>query len=99
MKLIIGVLIWAATLSAHSAVLTWTASATDATHVAPTGYNVKRAVVSGGPYATVGSTAAPTTTFTDATVVDGATYYYVVTATATGGESVPSAQATCTVTF
>ncbi len=88
-----------AVASAHSVVLTWNPSAVDATHLAPTGYNVKRAAVSGGPYATVGSTAAPTTTYTDTTVVDGATYFYVVTAIVTGGESAPSNQTTCAVPF
>ncbi len=97
MKLIIGVLIWATVSMAqpHSATLTWVASATDATHDAPSSYNVKRAAVSGGPYATVGSATA--TTYVDSTVLAGTTYFYVVTAVNSGGESVPSSQVTCTV--
>lgn len=83
----------------HSATLTWVASATDATHDTPTGYNVKRSAVSGGPYTTVGSTASPTTTYVDSTVLGGATYFFVVTAFNGGGESVPSNQVTCTVPF
>lgn len=59
-----------------------------------TGYNVKRATVSGGPYTTVGSTAS--TSFTNTGLTNGTTYYYVVTATNTAGESGNSNQASGT---
>jgi fibronectin type 3 domain-containing protein len=68
--------------------LTWTASA------GATGYNVKRATVSGGPYAVVASPAS--NSFTDTGLTNGTTYYYVVSAVNGGGESVDSAQVNAT---
>ena len=48
-------------------------------------YNVKRATVSGGPYATVASST--TASYTDTGLTNGSTYYYVVTAVTSQGES------------
>ncbi len=67
-------------------------------YTAPAGavsyYNVKRATVSGGPYTTVSAPGAVTgTTYTDTNVVNGTTYYYVVTAVSQGGKSLPSNEA------
>ena len=68
--------------------LTWNASS------GATSYNVKRATASGGPYTTVAS---PTSTsFTDAGLTNGTTYYYVVTAVNAGGESGNSSQVSAT---
>lgn len=68
--------------------LTWTASS-DATS-----YHVKRATTSGGPYSQI---AAPTSnTYTDTSLINGATYYYVISALFPGGESANSAQASGT---
>ena len=68
--------------------LNWTISA------GATSYHVKRGTMSGGPYTQV---AAPTaTTFTDTGLTNGATYYYVVSALNTAGESANSAQASAT---
>ena len=68
--------------------LAWTASA------GATGYNVKRATTSGGPYTQL---AAPTSTgYTDSSVTNGTTYYYVVSATNSIGESANSAQVSAT---
>ena len=68
--------------------LAWTAS------TAATSYNVKRAATNGGPYTTVASPAG--TTYTDTTVTNGTTYYYVVTAVSASGESANSNQASAT---
>jgi autotransporter-associated beta strand protein len=68
--------------------LTWNAAAN------ATGYRVKRALVSGGPYAPVAATAAANCD--DATVTNFVTYYYVVSATNAGGESADSGEAVAT---
>lgn len=59
--------------------LTWIAS------VGATSYNVKRAVVTGGPYTTVGTSSIAN--FNDSTVTNGTRYFYVVSAVNTAGES------------
>jgi fibronectin type 3 domain-containing protein len=59
--------------------LRWNASA------GATSYRVKRATVSGGPYTIVGNPT--TTTFTNTGLTNGTTYYYVVTAVNSSGES------------
>jgi hypothetical protein len=64
----------------HDVILTWVASS-PATGVV--GYNVYRGTTSGGPYTTeLNSSPVGGTTYTDATVQAGQTYYYVVTAVA-----------------
>lgn len=68
--------------------LTWTASS------GATSYHVKRATTSGGPYTQVG---APTTTsYTDTGLANGTTYYYVVSALNSAGESANSSQVSAT---
>jgi hypothetical protein len=62
--------------------LTWTAVA-DALY-----YNVKRSLVAGGPYTTLVGTIL--LKYTDATAVNGTTYYYVVSAVNACGESANS---------
>jgi len=54
-------------------------------------YNVKRSVTS-NQEATVGTATAPATTFTDASVVPGTLYFYVVSAVSAIGESANSAE-------
>ena len=71
--------------SGSKALLSW-AKVPDAT-----GYTIKRATISGGPYTTVAS-GVTLTTFADTGASDGVTYYYVVSATGEGGESGNSAQ-------
>ena len=77
--------ILAAVQGSHTISLTWSPSP------AAQSYNVKRSTTSGGSYATVGS---PTSaSYTDSTVTNGTTYYYVVSAVNAGGESANSSQA------
>lgn len=70
--------------------LTWTASSGAAS------YNVKRAVNNGGPYGVIAASVA--TTYTDTSVANGTTYYYVVSASDSQGEGVDSAQTAATPT-
>jgi len=69
--------------------LSWTAANGAA------GYNVKRAVASGGPYTNV-ATSIAATNFTDTGLTNGTTYYYAVSAVNLGGESANSAPAMAT---
>src|SRR3954470_11842935 len=89
-----------ATAQAHDVTLNWGSPATGGT---PQGYNVYRTAVSGG-CATVavvgclkvgGTNGALLLTFIDATPavqVEGSTFFYVITAFNTKGESGPSVQ-------
>src|SRR5665213_2559288 len=73
-----------ATAGNASVGLSWSASS------AATSYHVKRATTNGGPYTQIG---APTSaTYTDTSVTNGTTYYYVVSALDSAGESANSAQ-------
>jgi hypothetical protein len=65
--------------------LTWSTVST------ATSYNVKRSPSSGGPYANI-ATNITATSYTDTSVINGATYYYVVSAVNAGGEGANSAQ-------
>jgi fibronectin type 3 domain-containing protein len=77
-----------ATAGDAQVMLSWNTSA------GATGYNVKRSTTNGSGYQTVSS---PTTTsFTDIGLTNGTTYYYVVTALNTAGESGNSNQASAT---
>jgi len=62
-----------------------------------TSYNIKRATSSGGPYSTVGS--ATNDYYTDATASDATTYYYVVSAVNSAGESANSSQDIATTPY
>src|SRR5215475_5127288 len=70
--------------------LSWNAS------TGATGYNVKRATTSGGPYTTV--TTVSNTSFTNTGLTNGTTYFYVVSATNANGESANSSQVSATPT-
>ena len=64
----------------HSADLSWSPSPSTVV-----GYNVYRGTTSGGPYAKVNSNLDPGTVYTDSTVQNGKTYYYVSTAVNSAG--------------
>jgi fibronectin type 3 domain-containing protein len=80
----------AATAGSAQVALTWTASS------GATSYSVQRSTTSGGPYTSVRTQAAPT--YTDTSVTNGTTYYYVVSAVNTAGTSANSNQASATPT-
>ena len=70
--------------------LGWTAASN------ATGYNIKRAAVSGGPYTTI-ATGVMGTSYTDTGLTAGTAYYYVVSAVNPGHESNNSAEASATL--
>ena len=77
----------------NSVSLSWNAATGN-----PISYEVKRSTSSGGASTVIGTTTAPTVTFTDS-VTGGATYYYVVSALSGGGESEDSAFISATPTL
>jgi hypothetical protein len=78
---------------AVEAAIVWTPSVTNGV----TGYNINRATSPSGPFTNVGSVGSGTSNFIDATV-SVSTYYYVVTAVASGGaQSVNSNVAPVTI--
>jgi hypothetical protein len=84
-----GVNFTATAQQAHSVALSWLASSS-----AVVGYNLYRSTVSGTQYAKVNSLLVSGLSYTDATVVNGQTYYYVTTSVdASGNESAYSNQA------
>jgi hypothetical protein len=64
------------TSQGHSVDLSWNAS----TSQNVIGYNVYRGNKAGGPYGKINSILDPSTVYTDTSVTDGSTYYYVTTA-------------------
>jgi hypothetical protein len=68
--------------------LNWAASS------GATGYRMKRSLANNGPYSVIGTSAG--TAYIDNAVVNGTTYYYVVSATNSVGESANSTQASAT---
>ncbi|MEO7098790.1 MAG: LamG-like jellyroll fold domain-containing protein, partial [Luteolibacter sp.] len=79
----------AATAGSGQVSLTWN------TVSGASGYSVKRATTSGGPYTTV-QTDVTGTTFTNTGLTNATVYYYVVSATNLGGESPNSGEASAT---
>jgi subtilisin family serine protease len=69
--------------------LTWTAPA------GATSYKVKRSTTNGGPYSVIAS-GVPSPSYVDTDVINGITYYYVVSAVNAVGESGNSLQASAT---
>jgi hypothetical protein len=74
------------------ATLSWSAVA------GATGYNVKRSATSGGPYTTIQANVSGLS-FEDTGVLNGNTYYYVVTGTNAGGETANSVEASATPVY
>ena len=73
--------------------LSWTASPSTFAD----GYDIRRSLVSGGPYTTVAHVnGRTTTTYNDAPLTLNTTYYYVVRATAGGWTSANTAQKSAT---
>ncbi len=73
----------------HQVVLLWNGTAL------ATGYNVKRAPVMGGPYTPI-TNSITGASWVDARLLNGVTYYYVVTASNQIGEGLPSAEVAAT---
>jgi len=72
----------------HSVALTWNASTSTVS-----GYNVYRSTVSGTGYAKLNSSLVSGLAYTDSSVLNGTTYFYVTTAVDSGGkESIYSNQ-------
>ncbi|MGP8155317.1 MAG: immunoglobulin domain-containing protein [Candidatus Acidiferrales bacterium] len=77
----------------HSVALTWDASTSTVV-----GYNVYRGTASGGPYTQINPSLVAALDYTDSTVQDSTTYYYVTTAVDSGGnESIYSNEAPAVV--
>jgi len=70
--------------------LNWSAASGAAT------YNLKRGTMNGGSYDTLVASGITATSYTDTGVINGTTYYYVVTGVNGGGESPNSNQASAT---
>ena len=79
-----------ATAGGTQVALSWSTAA------GATNYNVKFSTTNGGPYTTIASTA--TTTYTNTGLANGTTYYYVVSAANSFGESSNSVQISATTT-
>jgi hypothetical protein len=67
--------------SQHRVTLSWKASTS-----LVAGYNIYRSGASGGPYTKINSVLQPSTSYTDASVQSGRTYYYVTTGVTSGGK-------------
>jgi fibronectin type 3 domain-containing protein len=77
----------------HSVSLSWTASTSTVN-----GYNVYRSLASGTGYTKLNGGLVAAVTYTDSTVANGTTYYYVTTAVdASGNESTDSNEAVAVI--
>ena len=63
----------------HKVTLAWASAAL------AVGYNIYRGAAANGPYTKINVSPHPTSTFTDASVVGGETYFYMTTAVSKGG--------------
>ena len=79
--------------ASHSVTLSWTPSSSSFE-----GFNVYRGTISGGPYTKVNAALTSTTSYADASVASGQTYYYVTTEVgSTGMESSYSNEASAVI--
>jgi fibronectin type 3 domain-containing protein len=77
-----GVNFTATVTQSHTVALSWIASSTTTV----TSYNVYRSITNGSGYAKIGSVSATSSlAYTDSTVANGTTYYYVATAVDSNG--------------
>jgi fibronectin type 3 domain-containing protein len=77
----------------HTITLSWTPSSSSYE-----GFNIYRGTASGGPYTRVAASTISSTTYTDAAVSSGHTYYYVATQLdTTGTESAYSSEVSATI--
>lgn len=74
--------------------LSWASAGTSTDAV--TGYNLKRSLTAGGPYATIATLSTGPTYYTDTAVTDGVTYYYVISALSRDLESADSSETSAT---
>jgi len=81
----------ATTVSQTQINLSWTDNSSN-----ETGFIVGRSTTSGGPYTDIQTVGAGVTTFNNTGLTANTTYYYVVRATNTGGDSANSSQASAT---
>ena len=81
----------ATTVSASQINLSWADNSSN-----ETGFVIGRSTVSGGSYVDIATLGANTTVYSDTGLSANTTYYYVVRATNTGGDSANSAQASAT---
>jgi len=79
--------------SSHSVALSWNASTSTVS-----GYNIYRSTLSGGSYLRINSSVVAGLSYTDSTVQNTTTYYYVTTAVdSTGNESTFSNQVSAAI--
>ncbi len=81
-----------ATAGSNQVSLSWTGSA------GAVSYNIKRSIISGSGYSTIGTTTDPTVAFTDLTAIKFTQYYYVISAVSAYGESSDSSEVSATPT-
>ena len=82
-----------AATASHTVLLSWTPSSSTYS-----GFNVYRGTTSGGPYARVDTSVVSATSYVDAGVTPGLTYYYVATEVdSTGKESSYSSEVSATI--
>ncbi|WHX51008.1 hypothetical protein QNH46_10375 [Paenibacillus woosongensis] len=70
--------------------LSWSAVST------ATSYKIQRSTTSGGPYSVIDTVSSSTYSYTDHNVVNGTTYYYIVTAVDAAGDVATSNEASAT---